>query len=238
MDKDLISKKFPIKSQTSNKDKIVILKIITLFKNYNYCEIGSFLGGSLTPHLQADACQHILSIDDRERVQPDERGVLYNYAGITSDSMIDNLKLLDLDLKKLEIFDKSIQHLPAFEKKYDLIFIDGEHTDNACFRDFLYSLKLVNDLGIILFHDSTIVYKGIQMCLIYLEANAIPYKFIKVAKSEMSIIFLGNHSTKLFDEENPAEFYINAEKYRIMQLIKNRSIVNNDISDAKVENII
>jgi hypothetical protein len=54
----------------------------------------------------------------------------------------------------------------------------------------------------------------------------------------MSIIFLGNHSTKLFDEENPAEFYINAEKYRIMQLIKNRSIVNNDISDAKVENVI
>ena len=76
------------------------------------------------------------------------------------------------------------------------------------------------------------------MCLIYLEANTIPYKFIKVAKSEMSIIFLGNHSTKLFDEENPAEFYINAEKYRIMQLIKNRSIVNNNISDAKVENII
>jgi predicted O-methyltransferase YrrM len=96
--------------------------------------------------------------------------------------MIDNLKLLDLDLKKLEIFDKSIQHLPAFEKKYDLIFIDGEHTDNACFRDFLYSLKLVNDLGIILFHDSTIVYKGIQMCLIYSRGECYSVQIYKSSK--------------------------------------------------------
>ena len=102
MDNDLILKKFPIKSQTSKEDKKVILKLITLFKTYNYCEIGSFLGGSLTPHLQTDSCQHILSIDDRERVQPDERGVLYNYAGITSDSMITNLKSLDLNLDKKE----------------------------------------------------------------------------------------------------------------------------------------
>jgi hypothetical protein len=73
--KDLINERFPIESQTSTEDKIVILKLITLFEKYNYCEIGSFLGGSLTPHLQTDSCQHILSIDDRERIQPDERGV-------------------------------------------------------------------------------------------------------------------------------------------------------------------
>ena len=232
-----IKERFLIESQTSTEDKLVILKLITLFEKYNYCEIGSFLGGSLTPHLQTDACQHILSIDDRERIQPDERGISYSYVGITSNTMIANLKLLDLDLTKLEIFDKSIQHLPTFEKKYDLIFIDGEHTDNACFRDFLYSIKLVNNLGIILFHDSKIVYKGIQMCLIYLEANSIPYKFIKVANSQMSIIFLGNYSTELFDEENPAEFYINAEKYRIMQMIKNRSIFDNKVSDPTIEQI-
>jgi Methyltransferase domain len=236
--KQEIKEQFPIKSQTSSEDKKVILKIISLFKNYSYCEIGSFLGGSLTPHLKTDTCYNILSIDDRERVQPDERGILYNYAGITSQTMIDNLKELNLDLQKLKVFDRSIQHLPEFKKTFDLIFIDGEHTDNACFRDFLYSMKLINNNGIILFHDSTIVYKGIQMCLIYLEANAISYKFIKVANSEMTIIFLENRSTELFDEENPAEFFLNAEKYRIMQLIKNRSIIDSNISDAKIENII
>jgi hypothetical protein len=238
INKDTIRDQFPIESQTSTEDKRVILKVISLFENYSYCEIGSFLGGSLTPHLKSSSCYDILSIDDRERIQPDERNINYDYSGITSQTMIDNLKKINLDLKKLKVFDQSIEHLPTFEKKYDLIFIDGEHTDHACFRDFLYSLKLVKDDGIILFHDSAIVYKGIQMCLVYLEANRIPHKFIKVTDSGMSILFLGSYSLELFDIEDTEKFYIDAENYRVSEIIKNKSVINNIVSDTKIEKIL
>jgi hypothetical protein len=236
--KNKILEQFPIESQTSRRDKETILKIIELFEKYNYCEIGSFLGGSLTPHLKSDKCLEILSIDDRERIQPDERGIDYSYEGVTSQTMIDNLKKLDLNLEKLKIFDKSIECLSLFEKKYNLVFIDGEHTDVACFRDFLHSMKLVIDSGIILFHDSTIVYKGIQMCLVYLEANKIDYRFIKIAKSQMSILFLGNYTYDSFDTEDTNNFFVDAEKYRIIQLTSNRPVIDNVVANAKIEKII
>lgn len=236
--KDQIKEQFPINSQTSITDRIVILKIITLFEKYNYCEIGSFLGGSLTPHLKNDKCKYILSIDDREKIQPDERGVMYDYQGVTSQGMINRLKELNLNVDKLRTFDKSIQFLTEFKKQFDLIFIDGEHTDIACFRDFLYSMRLVKDNGIILFHDSTIVYKGIQHCLIYLESIETHYKFIKVVDSEMSILFLGSYSTSLFEEENLNVFFNIAEKFRIDQLTKNRPIVKDIVSEPKIERVL
>lgn len=229
-----IDEQFPIPSQTGWKDKQTLLKVINLFEKYKYCEIGSFLGGSLTPHLMSDKCLEILSIDDRGRIQQDERGIDYSYEKITSQMMIDNLKKVNLNLEKLTVFDKSIEHLPVFEKKYDLVFIDGEHTDISCFRDFLYSMKLVTDTGIIMFHDSTIVYKGIQASLIYLQANNIKYKFVKIPDCEMSILFLGNYPDE-FDEEDINQFYIRSERHRISWLINNRPIINNVVSDPKIE---
>ena len=37
------------------------------------------------------ACKMVLSIDERGRVQPDERGISYDYSGITTQSMRDEL---------------------------------------------------------------------------------------------------------------------------------------------------
>ena len=59
--------------------------------NYKYLEIGSYLGGSLTPFLMDPACQLVLSIDDRGRVLPDERAINYDYTAVTTQSMLDNL---------------------------------------------------------------------------------------------------------------------------------------------------
>jgi hypothetical protein len=238
MDKSLVLSEFPIKSQTSLQDKIVILKVISLFEFYTYCEIGSFLGGSLTPHIKNEKCLNILSIDDRERAQPDERGVLYDYEGITSSSMIDNLKSVNLSIDKIETFDGSIQDLKNYNKQFDLIFIDGEHTDIACFRDFVYSLKLIKDSGIIMFHDSTIVYKGIQMILVYLESINLKYHFTKVKNSEMSLLFLGEYNTdELFVSENLEDFFNAAETYRIESLLSNRT-KNNQVIDIMTKKIV
>lgn len=77
MNNDQLKNFFPISSQNSNIDKLVLLKIMRLTglkkNNYSYLEIGSFLGGSLTPFLQDKKCKRILSIDKRNQVLDDER---------------------------------------------------------------------------------------------------------------------------------------------------------------------
>jgi hypothetical protein len=72
---------FPIPSQTSSRQTFLLgtMRLVRNSRAYNYLEIGSFLGGSLTPFLMDTACKTILSIDDRGRVQPDERGINYDY---------------------------------------------------------------------------------------------------------------------------------------------------------------
>jgi len=72
MKKKEIEKFFPIPSQTSLVDKFVILKINKLMnlktKNFIYLEIGSYLGGSLTPFLLNDNCKKVISIDKRNQI--------------------------------------------------------------------------------------------------------------------------------------------------------------------------
>ena len=138
------NEEFPIRSQTSDSDKLSLLQIRDILGSkgaYKYLEIGSFLGGSLTPFLRDPKCTNILSIDDRERAQPDERGQKFDYAGITNETMINALENANLDTQKLKTFNGSIEEITDDEDRYDLIFIDGEHTDHNCYEDFLYSLN-------------------------------------------------------------------------------------------------
>lgn len=79
---------FPIQSQTSLADKEFLLNAMGLLSalsdGYEYLEIGSFLGGTLAPFLADPNCRKAFSVDDREREQPDERGLNYSYRGITT----------------------------------------------------------------------------------------------------------------------------------------------------------
>src|SRR5688572_21630354 len=108
---------FPIKSQTSVSDKIFLLGAQRLVREhvspYAYLEIGSFLGGSLAPFLSDPLCSQVLSVDDRERQQPDSRGAKFDYAGVTAHTMIDKLHEHGFETAKLETFDGSVDALPA-----------------------------------------------------------------------------------------------------------------------------
>jgi hypothetical protein len=221
-----IKKYFPISSQTSKTDKLALLAVNKLFnREYNYLEVGSFLGGSLTPFLIDDNCKSILSIDDREKIQPDERGIHYSYEGFTTAIMKENLIKHNFNIDKLYTFDHSINEYKNYEKFYDLAFIDGEHTDIACFRDFIYCFKLLKKNSICMFHDSSIVYKGLQSILIYLDFNDIEYKFIKVSNSEISILFFGDFKNldidNLFVSENLKDFFLFSENRRAEDIINN-----------------
>jgi hypothetical protein len=188
---------FPISSQTSANDKLFLLGAMRLAHktgSYAYLEIGSFLGGSLPPFLMDPACKMVLSIDERGRVQPDERGINYDYSEITTQSMLDELNRCRIGTEKLRTFDGSINALTDnYTPAFDVAFIDGEHTDEACFRDFLWTLPLMKSDAIIMFHDSTLIYKSLKLIMVYLDKTKVPYTFFKRADSQMSALFFGSY---------------------------------------------
>jgi hypothetical protein len=220
-------KEFPINSQTSDSDKEVLLTIRNLLGSaYSYLEIGSYLGGSLTPFLQDENCVKILSIDDRGRQQPDERGAKYDYGRITHDTMIQNLHSHGFDTTKLEVFDGSVDQYTGSET-YDFIFIDGEHTDWACFRDFVHAEKFFKKDCIVAFHDTQLIYKSIKIINELLRSRQDCVKFVKVKNSGMSCLFFNKFSEvdieNLFLVEQDLEkFYDTCEERLLLEVARNR----------------
>lgn len=225
---------FPIESQTSDTDKQVLVQIRELLQSsgaYSYLEIGSYLGGSLTPFLSDEKCIKILSIDERERQQPDERGAKYDYAGITHDTMLTNLENHGFELSKIEVFNGSVSQYNNLDRKYDFIFIDGEHTDWACFRDFIHSEKLCNKDCIVAFHDTNLVYKSIRIINELVGARGSKCKFIKVKNSAMSCLFFNKFSeidlNNLFKaEENIDQYYSDCEAELLLATVRNRVTIH------------
>lgn len=240
-----LTTEFPIDSQTTDIDKQVLLTIRTILKtlpSYSYLEIGSYLGGSLTPFLKDDNCTKILSVDHREQKQPDERGAIYNYSDITNDTMITNLKSYGFDITKLEVFDGSISEYNNESELYDFIFIDGEHTDWACFRDFIHSEKYFKKDCIVAFHDTQFVYKSIRIINELLTSRKIKFKFFKVNNSSMSCLFLNNYSDinvyENFSIEHDLEkFYRSCEDDLLMAAIHNRIEIDFRIKQHPVFNM-
>lgn len=232
---------FPIQSQTSDSDKYAILNVRNILSRngkYNYCEIGSYLGGSLTPFINDSNCEYIISVDDRGKIQPDERGIDYDYRHISHQTMLDGLSKHYEDLSKLETFDGSIHELVT-DTKFDLIHIDGEHTDFACFRDFIYFQKHLKENSIVMFHDSNLVYKSLKMIQELLKCNNIEYKFIKVPNSLVSFLLFGTYISfyEEFQSEDLEGFYYQSEVYLLQQVIKNRVEGNYIINEKRYETI-
>lgn len=142
-------------------------------------EIGSYLGGSIQPHLLDDYCAKIYSIDKRPPQQPDERGIDYVYQNNSTQRMLDQLSAVAPEkMFKLKTIDNDTSKIKASEiaDKIQLCFIDGEHTDTAVMSDFRFCLDVLDENGAILFHDSQITYNGIAQCVEYLKKNNISFR--------------------------------------------------------------
>ncbi len=217
----ILSEKFPILSQTSEQDKLFLLKVIEFIKSlnqqFNYIEIGSFLGGSLCPFLKEEICNLIVSVDERGRQQPDERGAKYDYEGFTEQTMIQNLILHGMNVSKLKTHNGSISTYPDDGVKFDIGFIDGEHTDVACVRDFIWLQSKMKGDSIILFHDSTIIYKGLSIVREIMCAKKIEFLMFKDKKSEISAIFQGR-----FAEADCQSVFGDSEVAMLSATIRNR----------------
>lgn len=225
---------FPISTQTSDSDRHVLLTIRQLLEqlpSYTYLEIGSYLGGSLTPFLGDDGCNKILSIDHRQQQQPDERGAKYDYSGITHDTMLQNLQKHGYNTDKIEVFDGSIDQYTNYNNKYDFVFIDGEHTDVACFRDFVHAEKFIKHDSIVAFHDTGIIYKSIQIIRELLIAKQVKFKMITVKNSNMTCLFFNGFADQnlesMFEVETDLKsFYDRCEKQLLREIFEKRVKVN------------
>ncbi|HKP69672.1 MAG TPA: class I SAM-dependent methyltransferase [Pyrinomonadaceae bacterium] len=172
-----------IQSQSTENDKRTFLAIQLAVRNlrtpYNYLEIGSYLGGSIQPHLLDERCRHIVSIDRRPLQQPDARGFDYTYLNNSTERMLEQLRNVASDkMDKIKTIDGDSRSLTpsAVTEKIDLCFIDGEHTDEAAFADFKFCLEVLNQNGCIAFHDAQITYNGLADCVNYLEKQGISFR--------------------------------------------------------------
>ena len=171
-----------IKTQLTDNDKQTLLgcqfAVRNLLPKYNYLEIGSYLGGSIQPHLLDEKCARVYSIDKRPLRQPDERGVDYIYLNNSTARMLELLSEIALT-DKIKTIDGDTRHevKPSqIEEKIQMCFIDGEHTDEAVLSDFKFCLEVLDENGAILFHDSAINYNAIANCVQYLKDNGIEFR--------------------------------------------------------------
>jgi len=180
LDLNLFSK---IDSQSTEHDKRSFLAIQLAVRNlrpgYKYLEIGSYLGGSIQPHLLDDACARIYSIDKRPESQPDARGFDYTYLNNSTERMLEKLRTVAADkMDKLVTIDGDSRSIDPAEirEKIDVCFIDGEHTDAAVLSDFKFCMQALNENGCIAFHDAQITYNGIASCVDRLEQTGVAFR--------------------------------------------------------------
>lgn len=171
-----------IPSQSTDDDKLSLLAVQRAVRKlageYTYLEIGSYLGGSIQPHLLDSKCASVWSIDKRPPTQPDERGFEWKYNNNSTARMLEMLKGVADDVSKIKTIDGDTREIAAnrIDEKIDLCFIDGEHTDEAAFADFKFCLTVLNGNGAIMFHDSQITYGGIADSLKYLDEKDIKHR--------------------------------------------------------------
>lgn len=141
---------------------------IAVYEPVRYLEVGSESGRSLVPFLRSISCQSVLSIDPRPEVTKDARGfdvrygvstddMLKNLAGTCTEQQLMKLKTFDMDTSVFQLESRSL--LP--DEIPNMVFIDGEHTVTAVFKDFVNLSDLLPPDSIVAFHDSNLVFDGL-----------------------------------------------------------------------------
>ncbi len=147
--------------------------------DYCYLEIGSYTGGSIQPHLLDPKCRRIYSIDNRPLVPPDDRGIVQEYPDNSTELMMKSLANLSPgDMDKITTFEKDAADVDPkkIERKPDLCFIDGEHTHKAALSDFRFCRRVLAPDGIIVFHDSHIIFTALKHIVDELHAGSVSFR--------------------------------------------------------------
>jgi hypothetical protein len=131
--------------------------------NFDYLEIGSYMGRSIQALVADPRCRKIVSIDRRDAVTADVRSHPVEYPGNATAAMLDSLaQVPGANIDKLIAIDASTEDLSPADLSADLCFIDAEHTSRAALRDARFCRRAIRDRGVIVFHDRLLVNAGIR----------------------------------------------------------------------------
>lgn len=162
---------FSIRSKTATEDRRSLLRLQNIVRSrapYTYLEIGSYLGGTLLPHVLDDFCTQIIAIDTRPPMSSDIRGEKISYPDASTEAMLRGLreKAGDKATSKILTFDSDAATVArnGIPFKADFAFIDGEHTNEATFEDFISTLSMCKPDALIAFHDSNLITDAILNC--------------------------------------------------------------------------
>ena len=147
-------------------------------KTYTYLEIGSYMGGSIQTHLLDPRCTRIYSIDNRPYTPSDGRGRDLPYPHNSTSLMLKNLEAIGpQEVTKVTCLEATASEVnrSSITERPDFCFIDGEHTEEAVIADFALCRTVLQDGGIICFHDSNIVFGGIHTIIDGLKREGVVF---------------------------------------------------------------
>jgi hypothetical protein len=180
-----------VRTQSTAKDRrswlAVQRAVRSAGESFVYLEIGSYLGGSLQQYVQDPKCRRIYSIDNRTR---DGR-----HAENSEDLMLRNLEAVaPAGVDKLVCFSVAACRVAAdaIDEAPDICFIDGQHTDEAVFGDFVFCLGVCAQDAAIVFHDAGVTRAGIRRCLRLLKRSGRPYVAYKLPGDTFVVALWGS----------------------------------------------
>jgi len=175
LDIDVYLRICTLQSDNDKKSLLAIQKAVREIKGaFAYLEIGSYMGGTLQPFLLDDLCTRVYSIDSWPDYLRDEVSVSRKDPRVSLEGMMSQLtlnyenqlhKLVTLVGTSITIEQDQIAERPT------LLFIDGEHTNRACFDDFKFCALVAESNSVIVFHDSDIVFGALAECHTWLKTR-------------------------------------------------------------------
>jgi hypothetical protein len=166
--------------------------------SYVYVEVGSYMGGTLVPHLMDPRCALVISIDKRVGQQTDERSISFDYTRSNTALMLQRLEasLPFCAMLKLVTYDSDASAIPdeARASRFDLAFIDAEHTNRAAFEDFLSLYRFAAESCIIAFHDANLIVDALANVESFLRFSGVRFEGLVLPDSIFAVL-LGKYAS-------------------------------------------
>jgi predicted O-methyltransferase YrrM len=161
-----------------------------IFKKFNYSqkklnilEIGSYEGLSSIFFLKTLTKSRITCVDIWSAPRDEQYYKKYNKFNIIEKNFDYNTKIFGKRLKKIKNYSKDF--FKKNKKKYDIIYIDGGHTNDIIYSDLVNAFDTLEENGIIIADDLF----WNQLPTGKNPINAI-YKFININKNKIKIILI------------------------------------------------
>lgn len=135
-----------------------------LAKDKKVLEIGSYCGKSTV--CMSQTAKYILAVDPHDGITT---SVPKNTLPIIIENIKNSLCSVNIVVGKIEDFGHTIK-----DESFDFVFVDGDHSYEACLRDIKLALRLVKDGDFIAVHDYLSPYQkhdGVKLALRNITQN-------------------------------------------------------------------